>query len=194
MVLWNIWTINRIEPLFGDADCIELSLSFRRLLDLEHEELEAQAKLEDEEHQMRLQILHELLDAVSDNTTENETHLQNDNARVQSVGLSNVATTEAEEITSSWQTILDEVKVFVQLIILNFHSDMTYIRVRRCKIWLSTTFLGRVELNNEARGPFCIDLTRTSTVRESSRGWHIRLFPRFSWHQSKSWVSMCSLY
>ena len=57
--------------------------------------------MEDEEHQMRLQILHELLDAVSDNTTENETHLQNDNARVQSVGLSNVATTEAEEITSS---------------------------------------------------------------------------------------------
>ena len=30
-----------------------VSLSFRRLLDLEHEELEAQAKLEDEEHQMR---------------------------------------------------------------------------------------------------------------------------------------------
>ena len=30
-----------------------LSLSFRRLLDLEHEELEAQSKLEDAEHQMR---------------------------------------------------------------------------------------------------------------------------------------------
>ena len=29
------------------------SLSFRRLLDLEHEELEAKAKLEDEEHEMR---------------------------------------------------------------------------------------------------------------------------------------------
>ena len=53
---------------------------------------------------LRLQILHELLDAVSGNSTDNETHLQNDDtAHVVrgGVGLSEVTTAETDEMTSS---------------------------------------------------------------------------------------------
>ena len=84
--------------------------------------MEAQAKLEDEEHHMRyatlkrklfitlltkelsfprLQILHDLLDAVSGNSTDTETNLNDDTAQVvQDEELSD-ETTETDEMTSS---------------------------------------------------------------------------------------------
>ena len=51
---------------------------------------------------LRLQILNELLDAVSGNTTDDETHLHNDAAHVvQGVGLSNVTTEIEDDMTPS---------------------------------------------------------------------------------------------
>ena len=61
---------------------------------------------------LRLQILYDLLDAVSGNTTDTETHTHDHTAHVEGEGLSDVTTvsTETDEGTSSWRTKL---KVFV---------------------------------------------------------------------------------
>ena len=52
---------------------------------------------------LRLQILYDLLDAVSGNTTDTETHTHNHTAHVEGEGLSDVTTvsTETDEGTSS---------------------------------------------------------------------------------------------